>query len=337
MSFRAIVIEQTTDRGRITEHAAKLRELDDDFLTASGGERPIDIEVEYSDINYKDGMAIAGRPGIVKASPLIPGIDLVGRVVSSADLAFQPGDEVILTGDGIGETKHGGLSERARVNGDALVRRPQSLSAKRAAAIGTAGFTAMLSILALERAGVTRDSGPVAVTGASGGVGSVAVAILAKLGYEVAAITGRAQVQGDFLASLGAAEVLDRAEFIEAGAPLQQRRWAGAVDCVGSTVLANLLSQTLDNGTVTACGLAAGTDLPTTVLPFILRGVSLAGINSVTASRTLRQQAWDRLASDLPFELLDSLTEETTLEGAFHIADEILAGRVRGRTVVKLA
>lgn len=337
MSFRAIVIEQTTDHGRITEHSAQLRELDDDFLDGSGGDKPIDIAVEYSDINYKDGMALGGRPGIVKASPLIPGIDLVGRVTASADLRFQPGDEVILTGDSIGETRHGGLSERARVSGDALVRRPDALSARRAAAIGTAGFTAMLSVLALERQGVTPDAGPVAVSGASGGVGSVAVAILAKLGYEVTAISGRAEEQREYLTHLGAAHTLDRAEFAEAGAPLQKRRWAGAVDCVGSTMLANLLSQTFDNGTVTACGLAAGTDLPTTVLPFILRGVSLAGINSVTASRTLRQQAWDRLGTDLPLDLLDELTEETTLEGAFDVADQILQGRVRGRTVVKLA
>lgn len=334
MSFRAVVIEQSVESGKIIEHSAQVRELDDDFLADSGGEHPITVEVDYSGINYKDGMAIAGRPGIVRTSPLIPGIDLVGRVATSSDLAFQPGDRVLLTGDGLGERVHGGLSQRARVRGDALVRQPDGLSPRQLAAIGTAGFTAMLSVLELERAGVTPDAGPVAVSGASGGVGSIAVAVLAKLGYEVTAISGRTDAQADYLRGLGAAELLDRAEFAETGAPLQQRRWAGAVDCVGSTMLVNLLAQTTDNGTVTACGLAKGTDLSATVLPFILRGVRLSGINSVTASRTLRQQAWDRLASDLPLELLDGMTNEVTLDDTIDVAERILAGQVRGRTVV---
>lgn len=336
MTFTAALIEQDVQGGRIQDHQAKLTELEEDFLEGSGGEAPVDIDVSYSGINYKDGLALSGKPGVARTSPLIPGIDLVGTVAGSADPRFVPGDTVVLTGGGIGESAHGGLAQRARVSAEHLVKLPEGLSPRQAAAIGTAGFTAMLSVLALEHGGVQKDAGRVVVTGAAGGVGSVAIAILSQLGYQVSAVTGRADSQGDYLRRLGATEVLDRQEFAEARAPLQKRRWAGAVDAAGSATLANILSQTQDGGTVTSCGLAQGADLPTTVMPFILRGVTLTGINSVTAPRVLREQAWERLASDLPLELLEEMTQEISLGEVFDQAEQILAGQVRGRTVVKL-
>ncbi|GAA1137752.1 MDR family oxidoreductase [Nesterenkonia lutea] len=337
MTFRAALIEQTVTGGRVQDHRAELADLDDDFLAGSGGDSPVDIDVLYSGINYKDGLALAGKPGVARTSPLVPGIDLVGEVRTSADARFSPGDAVVLTGGGIGESAHGGLAQRARVSAEYLVKLPEGLTPGRAAAIGTAGFTAMLSVLALERGGVQTDAGRVVVTGSAGGVGSVAIAVLAKLGFEVTAVTGRADTQGDYLHRLGATELLDRQEFAETGAPLQKRRWAGGVDSVGSATLANVLAQTDDGGTVTSCGLAQGHDLPTTVMPFILRGVTLAGINSVTAPRALREEAWARLAGDLPVELLDEMTQEIALGEVFAQAEKILAGQVRGRTVVNLA
>lgn len=336
MAFRGIIIEQTVDQGRITEHSAELRDLPDDFLNDAGGESPVDINVQFSGVNYKDGLAVCGRPGVLRASPLIPGIDLVGEVTASADDRFEEGDTVVLTGGGIGEDTHGGLAERARVSGEHLITLPEGITARRAAAVGTAGITAMLSVLELERAGLRPDQGPVLVTGAAGGVGSVAVAILSRLGYQVTALTGRVESQGDYLRDLGAAEVLDRAEFAETGPALQKRLWAGAVDAVGSSTLANVLSQTKNEGVVTACGLAQGPDLPTTVMPFILRGVSLIGINSVTASRQLRERAWLRLTCDLSTELLDSMTEEISLDQVPATAEAILDGSVRGRTIVRI-
>lgn len=333
--FRAIMIEQETDGGRVLSHRATVQRVSEDVLMP--GE--VTIAVEYSDLNYKDGLAIAGRPGVARVSPLIPGIDLVGTVETSQDPRWQPGDRVVLNGGGIGERHHGGLAERARVSGDALVRIPDSLTAIQAAAIGTAGFTAMLAVLALERNGADpeeiRNSGmSVLVTGAGGGVGSVAVALLAKLGYPVTASTGRPAELRAYLSDLGAAVVLGRAELAEAGKPLQTQRWAAAVDAVGSTTLAAVLAQTRYGGTVAACGLAQGPDLPTTVMPFILRAVTLVGINSVDAPAAQRQEAWERLATDLDRNALETMTKVIPLADAIPAADGILAGKVRGRTVV---
>jgi acrylyl-CoA reductase (NADPH) len=333
--FRAIVIEQQVDGGRIASHSAEVRTVGDDFLMPGD----VTVAVEFSDLNYKDGLAIAGRPGVARTSPLIPGIDLVGTVEESADPRWAPGDRVVLNGAGIGESHHGGLAERARVNGEALVRVPDQLTSEQAAAIGTAGFTAMLAVLALERNGVdpqqVAESGSsVLVTGAAGGVGSVAVALLAKLGYPVTASTGRVEEQGDYLQDLGASEIIDRSELDGPGRPLQSQRWAGAVDSVGSQTLATVLAQTRYGGTVAACGLAQGPDLPTTVMPFILRAVSLVGINSVEAPAALRETAWRRLAVDLDEEALAAMTRFIPLAEAIPAADDILAGRLRGRTVV---
>lgn len=331
--FRAIVIDQTTEAGWITRHGVTLREVGDDFLMPGA----VTIGVEHSGINFKDGIAIAGKPGVAKRSPLIPGIDLVGVVQASDDPRWSAGDRVILNGAGIGEKRHGGLAERARVDGDALVRLPETLSSEQAAAIGTAGFTAMLSVLGLERQGLTPDDDlPILVTGAAGGVGSVAIAVLARLGFQVTASSGRADTEGDYLRGLGASDIIDRAELAGSGKPLQGQRWAGVIDAVGSHTLANALAQTRYGGTVTACGLAQGPDLPATVLPFILRAVTLVGVNSVDAPVSLREQAWARLATDLDRGLLATMTETVGLADALGRADDILAGRVRGRTAVNV-
>ena len=328
--FRAIVVDRTENaEGKKTQSSA-LRVLDGGFLMPGD----VTIAVDYSSINYKDGLAMMGRPGVVRAWPLIAGIDLVGTVEQSADPRWSAGDQVILNGAGLSETHHGGLAERARVSGASLVRLPEGVSAVRAAAIGTAGFTAMLSVLGLERGGITPASGPVLVTGAAGGVGSVAVALLGARGYQVHASTGRVDELGAYLRGLGAVELVDRRTLSEPGKPLQGQRWAGAVDSVGSYTLANVLAQTNYGGVVTACGLAQGADLPATVMPFILRAVSLIGINSVEALRAQREEAWHRLSTDLDLDLLDSLTEVIPLEAAFDAAAGILAGTVHGRTVV---
>jgi len=333
--FRAIVIEQEIEGGKITAHTAEVRRVTDAFLMPGD----VTVAVEYSDLNYKDGLAIAGRPGVARTSPLIPGIDLVGTVEASDDPRWSPGDRVVLNGDGIGESHHGGLAERARVRGDALVRIPDAIASAQAAAIGTAGFTAMLSVLALERNGVDPDEvrasgSSVLVTGAAGGVGSVAVAVLAGLGYPVTASTGRPEELAGYLTDLGASAIIDRAELGDPGRPLQSQRWAGVVDAVGSHTLVNALAQTRYGGTVTACGLAQGPDLPGTVLPFILRGVTLVGINSVEAPAALRETAWRRLALDLDEEKLAAMTGVIPLADAIPAADDILEGRLRGRTVV---
>jgi len=330
--FRAIVVERTVaEDGTKTQHAA-LTLVEETFLMPGD----VTITVDYSSLNYKDGLALAGRPGVIRAWPLIAGIDLVGTVESSEDPRWVQGDRVILNGSGLGETHHGGLAERARVSGASLVRLPAGISARRAAAIGTAGFTAMLAMLALERAGITPESGPVLVTGAAGGVGSIAVAVLAAGGYRVTASTGRVEELGDYLRGLGAETILDRNTLSEPGKPLQAQRWAAAVDSVGSATLANVLAQANYGAVITSCGLAQGADLPTTVMPFILRGVSLVGINSVEAPPALREQAWSRLESDLDLALLDGLTSSITLEEAIAAADDILAGRLHGRTVVAI-
>jgi acrylyl-CoA reductase (NADPH) len=333
MSFRAILVEQQKDDGRITQHSAGVRDLDDGFLT----DGDVTVDVEFSGVNFKDGLAVGGKPGVLQNSPMIAGIDLVGIVTASDDSRWSTGDRVVLNGDGIGESRNGGLAERARIRGDALVRVPDAISSRRAAAIGTAGFTAMLAVLALEREGVEPDpsgDSPILVTGAAGGVGSVAIALLAHRGYPVTASTGRAAEQGDYLTRLGARAVIDRAEFSEAGKPMQRQRWSGAIDSVGSATLANVLAQVRYGGAVAACGLAQGPDLPGSVLPFILRSVTLTGINSVDAPRALREQAWSALATELDLDLLDAMTTTIPLDAVPQAADDILAGRIRGRTVV---
>lgn len=323
--MRAVLIESKGAAPRLLEDA------DESLLSGD-----VELDVLASSYNFKDGMAIAGN-GIARTFPLIPGIDLVGRVTGSAVEQFSAGDLVVLNGDGIGESRHGGFATRARVRADSLVRLPAELSPERAAAIGTAGFTAMLAVLSLEDTGIRPEAGDVLVTGASGGVGSIAVALLAARGFRVLASTGRAAENGEYLRELGAAGVLDRRELSEEpGRPLQSQRFAAALDGVGSTTLANVLAQTSWGGTVAAYGLAQGADLPTTVMPFILRGVTLAGINSVDCPLPLRERAWDALARELDGNLLDSLTTSIGLSEVIPYAERILAGQVRGRTVVEV-
>jgi len=322
--FRALRVELSDGAP-----ATRLVELGDDDL----GPGDVTVDVEYSGVNFKDALALAGRPGVIRRHPLIPGIDLVGRVAASDSPDWAIGDRVLGNGRGIGEAHDGGLAERARVESGWLTAVPDGMTSLHAAAIGTAGFTAMLAVLALERHSVGRD-GDVLVTGAAGGVGSVAIALLARLGYRVVASTGRVEEE-PYLRGLGAAEVIDRAGLGEtAGKPLQSQRWAAAVDSVGSTTLANVLAQTRYGGVVAACGLAQGPDLPATVMPFILRAVTLAGINSVEAPAALRDEAWRRLAADLDPALLDGMTQTVPLADAPSVAERVLAGRVRGRTVV---
>lgn len=321
--FRALKTSRADDR----TVAVDLVELTDDDLAPGD----VTIDVEYSSLNFKDALALAGKPGVIRSYPLIPGIDLVGTVASSEDPRWNPGDAVVLNGWGIGEEHDGGLAERARVSGDWLVALPVGLDPKRAAAIGTAGFTAMLAVLALERAGVI--AGDILVTGAAGGVGSMAVALLSAAGYRVVASTGRPQ-EADYLRGLGASDIIDRATLSEPGKPLQSQRWAGAIDSVGGSTLANVLAQTSYGGTVASCGLAQSGELPATVMPFILRAVTLTGINSVFAPRAIREDAWRRLATDLQPRLLDEMTSTIGLADAVGRAADLLAGRVRGRLVV---
>jgi len=303
-------------------------ELDDSDLPVGD----VVVDVEYSTLNYKDGLALTGGP-ILRSFPIVPGIDLAGVVASSSSPMWTTGDRVVLNGWNTGEKFWGGYTQRSRVSADWLTRLPDSIDTLHAMAIGTAGYTAMLCVLALEDHGVAPDSGPVVVTGAAGGVGSVAVAVLARLGYEVVASTGRA-AESDYLTTLGATEVIPRSEFEGDVPPLARGRWAGAVDAVGSTTLANVLATTRDNGCVAACGLAGGADLPTSVHPFILRGITLAGINSVAQPAARRDLAWGRLASDLDLDLLDSMFTVEPFGRLPELAGEILAGRVRGRIVI---
>jgi acrylyl-CoA reductase (NADPH) len=295
----------------------------------------VTVRVEWSTVNYKDGLAVTGKAPVVRRFPMIAGIDFSGTVEQSSHPQWKAGDKVVCTGWGMGETHLGAYAQKARVKGDWLVRLPEGLSAREAMAIGTAGFTAMLAILALEKHGVTPKSGPVVVTGAAGGVGSVATAVLGKLGYHVIASTGRMS-EAPYLKGLGAAEVIDRNELSAAPKPLAKERWAGGVDSVGSTTLANLLSMTKYGGAIAACGLAAGMDLPSSVAPFILRGVCLLGIDSVMCPLEPRKAAWERLARDLDREKLSEITHEISLDQVITTAPTILSGQVRGRIVVKI-
>ena len=295
----------------------------------------VTVRISHSTINYKDGLALTGKLPVVRRWPMIPGIDLAGTVEASGNPAFRPGDAVVLNGWGLGETHLGGYSEIARVKADWLVPLPKAFTPAEAMAIGTAGYTSMLAVLALERHGVTPGAGPVLVTGAAGGVGSVAVALLARLGYHVVVSTGRA-AEADYLRDLGAREVIDRAELSGQPRPLGKERWAGAIDSVGSATLANAISMTRYGGTVAACGLAQGMDLPGSVAPFILRGVTLAGIDSVMAPKERRLEAWARLARDLDKAKLAAMTVTRPLADAPALAPEILAGKVRGRVVLEV-
>ena len=296
----------------------------------------VTVAVTHSSVNYKDGLALTGRAPVVRRFPMIPGIDLAGDVIASVTDSFRPGDKVLINGCGLGETHYGGYAERARVEDRWLVAIPKRFSAADAMAIGTAGYTAMLAVLALEDAGVKPPHGPVLVTGAAGGVGSIAVALLSTLGYSVAASTGRVEEE-TYLKHLGANEVLAREELAGEPKPLAKERWAGAIDSVGSRTLANVVAAIRYGGAVAACGLAQGMDLPASVAPFILRGVSLLGINSVYTKAERRQQAWERLARDLPEGKLHMMTKSIALDETPRAAEEILAGRVRGRLVVQVA
>jgi acrylyl-CoA reductase (NADPH) len=325
-TFKAIRIDKA-DKGT----TAALTQFDEAELM--GGD--VTVRVEWSTLNYKDGLAVTGKAPVVRRFPMIAGIDLAGTVEHSSHPQWKAGDKVICTGWGMGETHLGAYAEKACVKGDWLVGLPQGMSTRDAMAIGTAGFTAMLAVLALEKHGLTPKDGPVVVTGAAGGVGSVAVAVLSKLGYPVIASTGRMS-ETDYLKGLGATEVIDRAELAGPAKPLAKERWAGGIDSVGSTTLANLLSMTKYRGAVAACGLAAGMDLPSSVAPFILRGVCLLGIDSVMCPIGLREAAWTRLASDLDKAKLAEITHEIGLDQVIGAGAGILAGQVRGRIVVKI-
>ena len=325
-TFKAIRIDKA-DKGT----TAALTQFDEAELM----DGDVTVRVEWSALNYKDGLAVAGKAPVVRRFPMIAGIDLAGTVEQSSDPQWKAGDKVICTGWGMGEIHLGGYAEKARVKGDWLVRLPEGMSTREAMAIGTAGFTAMLSVLALEKHGLTPNHGPVVVTGAAGGVGSVATAVLSKLGFHVIASTGRLS-EADYLKGLGAAEVINRNELSGPAKPLAKERWAGGVDSVGSTTLANVLSMTKYAGAIAACGLAAGMDLPTSVAPFILRGVCLLGIDSVMCPIEVRKTAWSRLASDLDRTKLTEITHEIGLDQVIDAGAKILAGQVRGRIVVKI-
>lgn len=326
-TFKAIVIEKTE-----TGSKAGLADFDEQNLM----EGDVTVRVEWSTLNYKDGLAITGKAPVVRRFPMIPGIDFAGTVEASTHPEWKPGDKVILNGWGVGETHLGAYAEKARVKGSWLVRLPGSMRARDAMAIGTAGYTAMLAVMALERHGLTPASGPVVVTGAAGGVGSVAVAILAERGFQVTASTGRPDTAADYLRSLGASEIIERKELTGPVKPLGKERWAGGVDAVGSTTLANVLAMTRYGGAVAACGLAGGMDLPTSVAPFILRGVSLIGIDSVMRPMADRKAAWKRLESDLDRGKLAAMTREIGLAEVIDAARDIVEGRVRGRVVVRI-
>lgn len=327
--FKAIWI--TRNEGEKKQNAAEVREVSLDDLMPGD----VTVRVEHTTVNYKDGLAITGASPVVRTFPMIPGIDLAGEVTASDHASYKPGDKVLLNGWGVGEVHMGAYAGMARLNGDWLIPQPKGLSGAQAMAIGTAGYTAMLCVMALERAGVTPDKGPIVVTGAAGGVGSVAIAVLSKLGYHVIASTGRSSEEA-YLKDLGAAEIIDRAELSEPGRPMGKERWAGGVDVAGSHTLANVLAQTQYGGAVAACGLAQGMDLPSSVVPFILRGVSLLGVDSVMAPKEHRVAAYDRLVRDLDMAKLAEITTEITFDDIIGKASDILAGKVRGRLVVNM-
>lgn len=322
--FKGILIEKD-DAG----YRAAIKDIDEAQLP----DGDVTVRVSHSTLNYKDGLAITGKGPVVRRFPMVPGVDLVGAVESSSHPDYKPGDQVVLNGWGVGEVHWGGLAQKARLKGDWLVPLPERFSPQQAMAIGTAGYTAMLCVLALERHGVTPAHGEILVTGAAGGVGSVATAVLAKLGYTVVAVSGRTE-EADYLKRLGASEVLGRAEFATPGKPLGKERWAGAVDVVGSHTLANVCATAKYRGVVTACGLAGGMDFPSTVAPFILRGVTLAGIDSVMCPRTERLEAWRRLGSDLDISKLETISTEISLADAIPAASKLINGEIRGRVIV---
>jgi acrylyl-CoA reductase (NADPH) len=326
-TFKAILVSRDEDKKQSVDIV--------DLTDADLMDGDVTVAVEATTVNYKDGLAITGKAPVVRRWPLIPGIDLAGTVISSDNANWKEGDRVILNGWGVGETHHGAYAQRARLKGEWLVPLPQSMSAQDAMAVGTAGYTAMLSVMALERHGIAPDRGPVVVTGAAGGVGTVAIAILSKLGYHVVASTGRPQ-EADFLRELGAAEIIDREELSQPGRPLNKERWAGGIDAVGSHTLANVLSMTAYGGAVAACGLAGGMDLPSSVAPFILRGVSLLGIDSVMAPSEVRLEAWRRIAQDLDPSKLDALSKVISFDEIIEAAHDIMDGKVRGRVVVDM-
>lgn len=330
--IHALVIREVPSDGK-PQRVASLEEVAESFL----GDGTTVVDVAYSGINYKDALALTGLPGVVKKTPLIAGIDVVGTVVSTDDDRFSPGDWIVLNGAGQSETVHGGLATRAHVDPALAVPMPDGITPARAAALGTAGYTAALAVARLVRDGVSPDNGPILVTGATGGVGSIAILLLSRAGFEVAALTGRADEYGDYLRRLGATTLVDRSELAEKGKPLQSARFAGVVDAVGGLVLANALASTKAGGTVASCGLAGSADLPTTVMPFILRGVTLAGIDSVWAPLAARQEAWALLARDLDVDMLDSLTEGVPLDGAIAASERLLAGDAHGRIRVDVS
>ncbi|MFL1908313.1 acrylyl-CoA reductase (NADPH) [Plesiomonas shigelloides] len=325
--MQALILEQSADQHTL----ATVREISPQQLP----ENNVTVAVQWSGLNYKDALAITGRGKIIRQFPMIPGIDFAGTVLESADPRYQAGDAVILTGWGVGETYFGGLAEQARVNADWLLPLPAGLSQRQSMIIGTAGLTAMLCVMALEAGAVTPEQGEVLVTGAGGGVGSVAVSLLSQLGYRVVAVTGRAENHA-YLQALGASRIIERAALSEPGRPLDKQHWAGAIDTVGGQMLANVLAQTTYGGTVAACGLAGGAGLPTTVMPFILRNVRLQGVDSVQAPYAVRQQAWSRLATLLPESFYQQAAQEITLDQAPEYAARLLDNQVTGRTLVRL-
>lgn len=323
-TFKAIMINQDDDK----KQSVEVKDISESELM----EGDVTVEVEATTVNYKDGLAITGKAPVVRKWPMIPGIDFAGKVVDSQNSEFKVGDEVILNGWGVGETHFGGYAQKARVNGDWLIHKPSGMTAKQAMAIGTAGYTAMLCVIALENHNITPDRGKVIVTGANGGVGSVAVSVLSKLGYEVIAATRRTQEE-KFLKELGASEILDAKELSEAGGPLGKEQWIAGIDAVGSHTLANLLAQTKYGGCIAACGLAQGFDLPTSVMPFILRGVCLLGVDSVMAPKSIRKEAYERLAQDLDMKKLENLSCEIGFDNLIQSANDIVEGKIRGRVV----
>ena len=324
--FRALMIKKEDD-----VQTVNMVEIDDNDLM----EGNVLLKITHSTLNYKDGLAITGASPVVRSFPMIPGIDLSGIVLSSEDKNFSEGDRVVLNGYGLSESHFGGYSEKARVKSEHLLKLPENISNKQAMAIGTAGYTAMLCVLAIEDHGIKPDHGTILVSGASGGVGSVAIFLLSDLGYNVEASTGRLE-ETSYLNKLGAKTVIERSELSEPSRPLGKERWAGAIDSVGSTTLANILAQVSYGGAVSACGLAQGMDLPSTVMPFILRGVSLLGIDSVMAPMQIRERAWNRLSKDINFEKLEDMVVEVGLDQVQELAKDILQGQVRGRVVVNI-